>query len=46
VRDRVGKSEDIARTILILASGAASFVINPTVTVDGGRAQANEEKAS
>jgi hypothetical protein len=43
-RYRVGRSEDIASTILL--SGAASFVINRTVTVDVGRPQADEEKPS
>jgi hypothetical protein len=45
-RDRVDKLDDIARPILFLASGTASFVTNQTVTVDGGRPQAGEEKPS
>jgi NAD(P)-dependent dehydrogenase (short-subunit alcohol dehydrogenase family) len=45
-RDRVGKPDDIARTILFLALRVASFVTNRTVTVDGGGPQADEEKLS
>jgi len=35
---RVGKSVDIARVIVFLASDAASFVTGEIVAVDGGKA--------
>ncbi len=43
-QDRVGKPDDIARTILFLASGVASFLTSQIVTVDGGPPQAHKEK--
>jgi len=34
---RVGKPDDIANTVLFLASDAASFMTGQIVTVDGGK---------